>query len=198
MACHELARLSLHPAVGGYIKGSHRGDHKAQATFPPPHRCFPPALSSSPYTTPSLSPFHIGSNHEGLGILSRRPRALLFHHNPLIGPIPGSSSIVNPEHDVLERLDDGRELHEVGVHSLSTFHFRPDHFEQCVERFTPQPSSPATSASPSAYPGLASHTFSGVFVPSTIRPVPQPHNANLFVPSLPIRFSLFLRFVSLL
>ena len=56
--------------------------------------------------------------HEGLGIISRRPRALLFSHHS-DDPTPGFPPIVGAKHSVFERLDDGRELHEVGVYSLS-------------------------------------------------------------------------------
>jgi len=173
---------------------------------PPLPRCFLPALSSSSPTPPLLTFFHIGSHNEGLGIISRRPRALLFYH-PLIGPTPGSLSIVNTEHDVLERLDDGRELHEVGVYSLSTSQFRSDHFEQRVERPIPRSDLVPLHRTSIHLPWPIQPHFNGCF--RTVHPTrgtPEKqqgpnspyHTTQSFCTISPIRFSPFLRFVSLL
>ena len=86
---------------------------------PPFFVAFYLGIQSSPSSLPPSSlDFTHRTHHEGLGILSRRSRPLLFSHR-FADPSPGFLPVVSTEYDVLERLDDGRELYEAGVHSLS-------------------------------------------------------------------------------
>jgi len=77
-----------------------------------------------PDTQNSLSPqshiftLQLPLHNEGLVNLSRRSRTLPTI-NSFTGSTPTYSLIARTEHGVFKRLDDGRELHEAGVHSLS-------------------------------------------------------------------------------
>ena len=76
-------------------------------------------IQNSPSSLPpSSANFTRRTHHEGLGILPQRSRPLLFSHR-FADPSPGFLPIVSAEYDVLECLDDGRELREAGVYSLS-------------------------------------------------------------------------------
>ena len=86
---------------------------------PPFFVAFYLGIQNSPSSLPPSSvDFTRRTHHEGLGILPRRSRPLLFSHR-FADPSSGFLPIVSAEYDVLERLDDGRELHEAGVYSLS-------------------------------------------------------------------------------
>lgn len=112
-----VGRCELLVPPGCYIRSA---SNPPQGSSTPPALCF---FRVPPKTRSHLCPLHPSTlpstiHHEGLGILRRRSRFLLHSHQ-FIDPAPRRSSVASAKHDVFERLDDGRGLHEVGIYPLS-------------------------------------------------------------------------------